>query len=65
VEIPGITGSETSIRNCPAEAPDTHEWAVADHTVLESGTLTDPNTISGSETGDNGEITTWELHRTP
>jgi hypothetical protein len=65
VEIPGITGSETSSRNCPAEPDDTHDWEVADHTVLESGTLADPNTISGSETGDNGELTTWELHRTP
>jgi len=66
VEIPGITGSETSIRQtCPPQDPDTHDWEVADYTVLESGTMTDPNTISGSETDDSGAKTTWELHRAP
>jgi hypothetical protein len=65
VEIPGITGSETTVRNCPPQPDETHDWAVADYTVLESGTMTDPNVISGSDTGDSGQKTTWELHRMP
>lgn len=65
VEIPGITGSETSTRNCPPQPDDTHDWAVADYTVLEGGTMTDPNTISGSETDEDDRKTTWDLHRAP
>lgn len=69
VEIPSITGSETSLRQyssgCGISDTDTHDWAVADYTVLESGTMTDPNVISGAETGEAGQKTTWELHRTP
>jgi hypothetical protein len=67
VEIPGITGSETSLRQydagCGTTDTDTHDWDVGHITILESGTLTDPNVISGTKTEQDGAQTTWNLHR--
>jgi hypothetical protein len=66
IEIPGITGSESTVRlTCPPQDDETHDWEVAEYTVLESGTMTDTDTISGSETDEDGRRTTWDLHRAP